>query len=196
MAPHPFIVILGLLCLQAHTCDSLHETLANASTIRSLNSARTWWSSSLKTLRSPCEQTKLACQKAHEQVNPARWLVTQGYTRDRKAMLDHSAPNEPPLTIATGMNPGETRGRHTKLRPNQVLLLNPPCLKPLDVEVFRYTESTPQASPVYLNTWIKITQVCDSYFKVSKIHSMYVCVNTYTHTHIYEHLIFEQEQGI
>lgn len=49
------------------------------------------------------------------------------------------------------------------------------------------TESAPWASLVYLNIWIAITQVCDSYFKVSKIHSMYVCVNTHTHSH----LIFE-----
>ena len=71
-------------------------------------------SSSLKTLRPPCEQTKLACQKAREQVNPAHWLVTQGYTRDRKAMLDHPAPNGPPLTTATGMNQRETHQAETK----------------------------------------------------------------------------------
>ena len=93
----------------------------------------------LRTLRSPWEQTKLACQRAHEQVNRACWPITQGYTPDRKAMLDHPAPTEPPLTIATGMSPGEIRGRHTTLRSTQVLLLNPPCLiKPLDAEVFCY----------------------------------------------------------
>ena len=93
----------------------------------------------LRALRPPWEQTKLACQRAHEQVNRACWPITQGYIPDRKAMLDHPAPTEPPLTMATGMSPGEIRGRHTTLRPTQALLLNPPCLiKPLDAEAFCY----------------------------------------------------------